>query len=106
MSENFFDSRHYRALSRLHPLQMDLEEYVVCKELDRALESADDVYREIFPSSATATHEKWENLYKLGHSGPLKPAGRRSWKPSTVILALPNATTRRLPRRWALKSTS
>ena len=29
MSENFFDSRHYRALSRLHPLQMDLEEYAV-----------------------------------------------------------------------------
>lgn len=72
MSENFFDSRHYRALSPLHPLQMDLEEYVVCKELDRALESADDVYREIFPSSATATLEKWENLYKLGHSGTLE----------------------------------
>ena len=69
MSENFFDSRHYRALSRLHPLQMDLEEYAVCKELDRALESADGVYREIFPSSATATLEKWEDLYELGHSG-------------------------------------
>lgn len=72
MSENFFDSRHYRALSRLHPLQMDLEEYVVCKELDRALESADGVYREIFPSSAIATLEKWENLYELGHSGTIE----------------------------------
>ena len=72
MSENFFDSRHYRALSRLHPLQMDLEEYAVCKELDRALESADGVYREIFPSSAIATLEKWENLYELGHSGTIE----------------------------------
>ena len=72
MSENFFDSRHYRALSRLHPLQMDLEEYAVCKELDRALESADGVYREIFPSSAIATLEKWETLYELGHSGTIE----------------------------------
>lgn len=72
MSANPFESRHYRALSRLHPLQMDAEEYAVCMELDRALEGANDVYREIFPSSATATLERWENLYKLGHSGTLE----------------------------------
>lgn len=72
MVENPFESPHYRALTQLYPLQMDAEEYAVAKELDRALESADAVYREIFPGSATTTLERWENLYKLGHSGSLE----------------------------------
>lgn len=72
MVENPFESPHYRALTQLYPLQMDAEEYAVAKELDRALESADAVYREIFPGSATTTLEQWEDLYKLGHSGSLE----------------------------------
>lgn len=72
MVENPFESPHYRALAQLYPLQMDAEEYAVAKELDRALENADAVYREIFPGSATTTLERWENLYKLGHSGSLE----------------------------------
>ncbi|MBR2900029.1 MAG: DUF2313 domain-containing protein [Fibrobacter sp.] len=72
MVENPFESPHYRALTQLYPLQMDAEEYAVAKELDRALESADAVYREIFPGSATTTLERWENLYELGHSGSLE----------------------------------
>ena len=72
MVGNPFESPHYRALTQLYPLQMDAEEYAVAKELDRALESADAVYREIFPGSAITTLERWENLYELGHSGSLE----------------------------------
>ncbi|MBQ3716345.1 MAG: DUF2313 domain-containing protein [Fibrobacter sp.] len=72
MAVNPFESRHYSALTQLYPLQMDAEEYAVAKEFDRALESADAVYREIFPGSAITTLERWENLYKLGHSGSLE----------------------------------
>lgn len=72
MAVNPFESPHYRALTQLYPLQMDAEEYAVAKELDRALESADAVYREIFPGSAVTTLERWENLYELGHSGSLE----------------------------------
>lgn len=72
MVENPFESPHYRALTQLYPLQMDAEEYAVAKELDRALESADSVYREIFPGSATGALERWEDLYEQSHSGTLE----------------------------------
>ena len=75
MSVNPVESRHYQALSQLYPLQMDAEEYAVAKELDRALEQADATYREIFPSSAVESLERWEDVYRLGHSGSL--AARR-----------------------------
>ena len=72
MATNPFDSPHYKALSQLYPLKMDAEEYAVSKELDRALEYADAAYPEIFPSTATATLERWEDLYELGHTGTLE----------------------------------
>ena len=72
MVENPFESRHYRALAQLYPLQMDAEEYAVARELDRALDYADDAYLEIFPGTAIATLDRWENLYELGHSGTLE----------------------------------
>lgn len=72
MATNPFDSPHYKALSQLYPLKMDAEEYAVAKELDRALEYADAAYPEIFPSTATATLERWENLYELSHTGTLE----------------------------------
>lgn len=72
MATNPFDSPHYKALSQLYPLKMDAEEYAVAKELDRALEYADAAYPEIFPSTATATLERWEDLYELGHTGTLE----------------------------------
>lgn len=72
MSESPFDSPHYKALSQLYPLKMDAEEYAVAKELDRALEYADAAYPEIFPSTATATLERWENLYELRHTGTIE----------------------------------
>ena len=72
MAINPFDSPHYKALSQLYPLKMDAEEYAVAKELDRALEYADAAYPEIFPSTATATLERWENLYNLSHTGSIE----------------------------------
>jgi len=72
MAINPFDSPHYKALSQLYPLKMDAEEYAVAKELDRALEYADAAYPEIFPSTATATLERWEDLYKLSHTGSIE----------------------------------
>ena len=72
MAVNPFESPHYRALAQLYPLQMDAEEYAVARELDRALDYADDAYLEIFPGTAIATLDRWENLYELGHSGTLE----------------------------------
>ena len=72
MAINPFDSPHYKALSQLYPLKMDAEEYAVAKELDRALEYTDAAYPEIFPSTATATLERWENLYNLSHTGSIE----------------------------------
>ncbi len=72
MAVNPFESRHYRALTQLYPLQMDAEEYAVARELDRALDYADDAYLEIFPGTAIATLDRWENLYELPHSGTLE----------------------------------
>ena len=72
MAINPFDSPHYKALSQLYPLKMDAEEYAVAKELDRALEYADAAYPEIFPSTATATLERWEDLYNLSHTGSIE----------------------------------
>lgn len=72
MVENPFESPHYKALAQLFPLPMDAEEYAVAKELDHALEYADDAYCEIFPSSAKGTLEWWEDLYELPHSGTLE----------------------------------
>lgn len=72
MSVDPFDSRHYKALSRLYPLQMDAEEYAVSRALDRVLEKADAAYLEIFPSSATSTLDRWEDVYQLGHTGTLE----------------------------------
>ena len=71
MSESQFSSPHYKAISQLYPLKMDAEEYVVSRELDRALEYVDAAYPEIFPSKAIATLERWEDLYELDHTGTL-----------------------------------
>lgn len=72
MSDNPFESPHYKALTQLYPLPMDTEEYIVAKELDLVLNHADAAYPEIFPSTATATLERWEDLYELGHTGTLE----------------------------------
>lgn len=69
MSVNPFDSRHYRALTRLKPLPMDAEDYAVCKELDRALDASDAAHQESFASTCDTTLERWEGAYGLGHTG-------------------------------------
>ena len=69
MSVNPFESRHYKALTRLKPLPMDAEDYAIAKELDRALEAADQAHQESFASTCDATLERWEDAYGLGHSG-------------------------------------
>lgn len=67
-----FESRHYRALAQLYPLQMDAEEYAVARELDRVLDCADDAYLEIFPGKSSSTLNRWEDLYELSHTGTLE----------------------------------
>lgn len=71
MSEIPFDSRHYKALSKLKPLPMDAEDYAVCKELDRLVESADQAHQESFASTCTlaGTLTRWEELYELPGTG-------------------------------------
>lgn len=64
-----FDSRHYKALTRLKPLPMDAEDYAVCKELDRAMDAADEAHQESFASTCDTTLERWEAAYNLGHTG-------------------------------------
>lgn len=66
-----FDSRHYRALSKLKPLPMDAEDYAVCKELDRLVEATDQAHEESFASTCTlaGTLARWENAYGLPGTG-------------------------------------
>ncbi len=68
---NPFESRHYRALSKLKPLPMDAEDYAVCKELDRVLDMADQAHEESFASTCTlaGTLERWEEAYGLPGTG-------------------------------------
>ena len=71
MSEIPFDSRHFKALSKLKPLPMDAEDYAICKELDRLVDAADQAHRESFASTCTlaGTLERWEELYELHGTG-------------------------------------
>ena len=71
MSEIPFDSRHYRALSKLKPLPMDMEDYIVCRELDRLVETADQAHQESFASTCTlaGTLARWEEVYELPGTG-------------------------------------
>ena len=88
MSEIPFDSRHYRALSKLKPLPMDAEDYAVCKELDRLVEATDQAHEESFASTCTlaGTLERWEYAYGLSGTGTeeerlqeLRAAINRQW---------------------------
>lgn len=69
MSVNPFESRHYKAMARLKPLPMDAEDYAIAKELDRALEAADQAHQESFASTCDATLERWEDAYNLPGTG-------------------------------------
>lgn len=71
MSTIPFDSRHYRAMSKLKPLPMDAEDYAVCKELDRLVEAADQAHQESFASTCTlaGTLARWEEAYGLPGTG-------------------------------------
>lgn len=71
MPVNPFESRHYRAISRLKPLPMDAEDYAVCRELDRVLDDADQAHRESFVSSCTlaGTLSRWEETFVLPGTG-------------------------------------
>lgn len=68
---NPYESRHYRALSRLKPIPMDAEDYAVCAELDRVLAAADQAHEESFASTCTAegTLARWEAVYELPGTG-------------------------------------
>lgn len=71
MPVNPFESKHYRAVARLNPLPMDAVDYAVCKELDRALDAADQAHQESFVSTCTlqGTMTRWEDVFSLPGTG-------------------------------------
>ena len=66
------NSPHYNAFTKLKPMSTDAEDAAVALELDRVLESYNEDYAEIFPTTATKRLNDWEDVYELPHDGTLE----------------------------------